>query len=103
MRTIEGKTLKWCSVCRRWNLTHETSEHKKGKGRRGNENPPTTAHVGAVAGAPQIPPQPAGFPGLPTLCQPTSPMAALKEEAKEIQKQTWLSYASQVAKFANGF
>ena len=100
VRTIEGKTLKWCSVCRRWNLTHETSEHKKGKGRKSNENPPTAAHVGAIAETPQIPPQPAGFPGIPT-----SPMAAtaLTEEAKEAQKQSWLSYASQVAKFANGF
>ena len=37
-KVIKGKTRKWCAVCKRWSLTHSTSEHRSGVGRNSQAN-----------------------------------------------------------------
>ena len=37
-KVIKGKTRKWCAICKRWSLSHSTSEHRPGVGGRSRAN-----------------------------------------------------------------
>jgi len=37
-KVVNNKTFYWCGdPCRRWNLTHKTAQHEKGRGRKANQ------------------------------------------------------------------